>query len=113
MATIAESVRIGTYIKEVIRREEGKDEISHIRWEPGSRTPRHDHSVAEVTYVLEGRIFQIIDGQKTYHPQGSKLKIPVGIIHEVGVDATDGPAFTLNICDGLLTMNTYPSSDVK
>jgi quercetin dioxygenase-like cupin family protein len=109
------AIQIGGYEKESIRlHQEGKNDVSIIDWPPGSRTPAHDHNVPEVTYVLEAnpRIYQIVNGEKTYHYQGEKIIIPVGIIHEVGVDKTDGPAKTLNLCGGHLLMNPYPSSDI-
>lgn len=114
------AIEIGNYHKEVIRREPGKKEVSIIDWKSddphrAARTPAHDHSVAETTYVLEANphIYQIVNGRKKYYRQGEKLLIPPGFVHEVGVDAEDGPAKTLNICEGTLSMNTFPSSDIE
>jgi quercetin dioxygenase-like cupin family protein len=113
MPTQVSEVQIGKYIKNRFISEDGQREVSIIDWLTGSRTPRHDHSVNEITYVLLGRIFQIVDGRKTYHQKGECLIVPAGTIHEVGVDAGDPAARTLNICDGLLEMKTYPSSSIE
>lgn len=115
----AMAIQIGNYQKDVIRREPGRKEISLIRWKIASdvpaRTKMHDHDVAETTYILEAnpRIYQIVDGVKTYHYQGEILHIAAGTKHEVGIDVNDGPALTLNICEGVLTMNTFPSSEIE
>lgn len=113
------AIHVGNYEKEVLCRELGKKEKSLIRWKISpdvpARTKMHDHNVAETTYILEAnpRIYQIVDGVKTYHYQGDILRIAAGTKHEVGVDLEDGPAFTLNICEGLLTMNTFASSEIE
>jgi quercetin dioxygenase-like cupin family protein len=109
------AIRIGGYKKTIIRPgtpEAG--EMSEIYFNPGARTPRHDHSVDETTEVLEGGpIYQIIDGVKAYYNAGDSFFIPAGIIHEVGLDHDAKPAHTRNTCAGVLVMNFYPSSEIE
>ena len=109
------AIATGNYIKSIWLR--WIIEISSIRWKTDPKLPArsalHDHSVAELTIKLWGRIYEIRNGIKTYHAWWPFLWVPKGTWHEVGVDKQDGPAWTINICFGILFMKTGPSTNIE
>jgi hypothetical protein len=108
-------IKIGNYVKKILLRR--IIEISVIRWKKDptipARTPNHGHSVPELSCVLWRRIYEIRHGIKRYHHWGSIIWVPKGTIHEVGVDVNDGPALSINLCFGILSMKIYPSTTIK
>jgi hypothetical protein len=108
-------IEVGNYTKRILLR--WIIEISVILWKikdnTPARSPNHDHSVSEITLRLWGRIYEIRHGIKRYYRWKFIIWVPKGTIHEVGVDLADGSALTVNICLGLLSMNTYPSTRIE
>jgi len=109
------SIEVGNYKKKVLLRR--IIEISAIRWKNDrrlpARTPNHDHSVPELTFVIWRRIYEIRHGVKRYHRWGSIIWVPKDTIHEVGVDIGDKPALSINLCFGILSMKVYESTNIQ
>ena len=108
-------IKIGNYTKKVLLRR--IIEVSMIQWKKDpnfpARTPNHDHSVPELTFVIRRRIYEVRHGKKRYHGLGSIIWVPKGTIHEVGVDINDGPALSINLCFGILSMTVHPSTTIE
>ncbi len=57
--------------------------VARVEVAPGARAGRHTHPGDEISYVLEGQVELLIDGQP---PQvvkaGEALVIPAGVVHD-------------------------------
>jgi quercetin dioxygenase-like cupin family protein len=59
---------------------------------PGMRAGRHTHPGDEISYILEGEVELLIDGQPARTVRaGESVVIPAGTIHDAH-NATDAPA---------------------
>ena len=85
------------YERNVLLREDAT-EIVHFVWHPGARTPKHDHGGSHGwVLVLKGRVFEIVDGKKTYHETGATFhELSDSAPHIVGNDTPD-EAVTVHI----------------
>lgn len=53
-----------------------------IRLKKGSHVPKHSHESEQLTYVFEGRLRFVIDGQEIVVGPGEVLVIPAWVEHE-------------------------------
>jgi quercetin dioxygenase-like cupin family protein len=83
----------------------GNEEFSYFEWDNGE-SPAHDHSVDEITYVLDGTMTEIRKVNDLYvatsYGKGTQFEVPAGTEHVV---KTKGQARTVNFCKGKLAMN--------
>lgn len=103
-------MKIGGYARDVKQRENGLEAVQ-FTWPSGTRTPKHNHHSRGWVWVLQGRVFEIRDGQKHYYEAGDAfLEVADGSLHIVGNDGEE-TAISFHVYKPELVMDLFEDDE--
>ena len=103
------ALTVGGYDR-IIRHRGNGIEAVEIVWHPGTRTPKHNHRSRGWTWVLQGRVFEVKNGEKVHHKAGDAfLEVDREETHIVGNDSNE-IAITFHVYQPELQMDIFPDS---
>ena len=104
------ALTLGGYDR-IIRHRGNGIEAVEIVWHPGTRTPKHNHRSRGWTWVLQGRVFEVKNGEKVHHKAGDAfLEVDCEETHIVGNDSNE-IAITFHVYQPELQMDMFSDSE--
>jgi len=60
-----------------------RETLAQVYLKRGAVVPRHAHASEQMTYVLQGALRMLVDGEEVTVREGEVLRIPTGVAHQV------------------------------
>ena len=60
-----------------------RETVAQVYLKRGAIVPRHAHASEQMTYVLQGALRLLVDGEEVTVREGEMLHIPSGLAHQV------------------------------